>query len=146
MPTEKTQTHSPEATLRRNELRSFGLSVGAVFGLLAGFGFWRESYEISTGRIGVFALAACLIVLGALAPRALEYPNRLWMALATVMNRVMTPLLLCLFFFVVITPVGLLQRLVSKKGLHDRPKPPGESYWRSPDPDPRGKERYEQPF
>jgi hypothetical protein len=128
------------------ELRSFGLSVGAVFGVLGALGFWSDSYEIGAGRWTLFALAAALILPGALAPRALALPYRLWMAIAGVMNRVMTILLLTVFFVVIITPIGLVQRLFSKKGLHEPPKPPGESYWRLPDPDPRGKERYEQPF
>ena len=128
------------------ELRSFGLSVGAVFGTLGALGFWRDSYAIGAGRWTLFALSASLILLGALAPRALALPYRLWMAMAGVMNRVMTLLLLTVFFVLIITPVGIAQRLLSRKGLQAPAKPPGESYWRLPDPDPRGKERYEQPF
>jgi hypothetical protein len=142
----RTDGRPPKTPTPSSELRKFGLSVGPIVALLCAFGFWRDSYAVGMGRWIFFAISGALIVLGALAPRSLALPYRAWMAFAQVMNRVMTTLLLTVFFIVIITPVGLLQRLFSKKGLQEPPKPPGESYWRAPDKDPRGKERYGQPF
>ncbi len=144
-PTEKSPK-GKHATPTPKELRSFGVGVGTITAVLCLLGFWKESYEIGMVRMLFLFLAADLIFFGVVAPWILAVPYRLWMALAGLMNRIMTPLLLTVFFFLAMTPVGLLMRVFSRKGFQERPKPAGESYWRSPDPDPRGRERYEQPF
>ena len=131
-------------TLR--DLRTFGLGVGLIGAALSALGAWKPEFVVGWGRIAIWSACGALVVLGALAPRALAWPYRVWMAMAEVLGRVMTTLLLTAFFVAILTPIGLLRRLLGKDPLGQRPAPPGGTYWHAPDDDPRGPERYEQPF
>ena len=96
--------------------RSFGLAFGGLFTVVAAYRLWR-------GRSGVeaFAIASAVILLIAFAaPRILDAPNRVWMKFARALGWINSRLLLSLLFFVVITPYGLLQRLVGRDRLGRR--------------------------
>jgi len=96
--------------------RSFGLAFGGLFTAVAGYRLWR-------GRPGAgwFAVAAAVILLIAFAaPRILDAPNRIWMKFARALGWVNSRILLSLLFFVVITPYGLLQRLLGRDRLGTR--------------------------
>ena len=88
------------------QLRKFGLLVGGVFALLGLFFLFRDKahwpYFLLPG--------AALIASGALLPRALKYVYVAWMSAAFVLGFVMAHVLLTLFFFLVIAPIGLAAR------------------------------------
>jgi hypothetical protein len=67
--------------------------------------------------------------LGALRPRLLVVPNRLWMGVAEAMGFVMTRVILGLVFFLIVTPIGLLRRLTGGDPLGRRSRS-AESYWK----------------
>lgn len=94
--------------------RSFGLTVGPasiVFGALLA---WRGH-----PRAAVVGAAVGFILLcgGLLAPSALRVPNRLWWRFAGVLGWINSRILLTLFFFLVLTPTGLLMRLFGRSPL-----------------------------
>ncbi|MDP5135778.1 SxtJ family membrane protein [Rheinheimera baltica] len=72
---------------------------------------------------GVFAVFAILV------PQLLYWPARLWFSFAHIMGWVNTRLILALLFFVVITPLGLVLRLLGK--LDYKPQlSNADTYWR----------------
>lgn len=106
-------------------LRKFGLMVGGVFCLLGAFLLWREvSWAVVFLWIG-----APLVVLGAIYPRILRPVYIGWMTLAVVLGAFMTRVLLTLFFFIVLTPVGLFFRLIGRDALHRTLDRDAASYW-----------------
>ncbi len=97
--------------------RSFGLSVGAVFWLLAAFALWRGRQ--ATGcTLGLVAVA--LLVPAVTRPAWLRIPSGLWWRMAHVLGRINARVILSVFFFVVITPTGLVLRLCGWDPLHLR--------------------------
>ncbi len=118
---------------RRSALRSFraerefGLLVGGLLLALGGWWLWRGKFDAL--RPLFFALGAPLVVAGALLPRALVLPRRAWMALAELLARVVTTLILAFVFFAVVTPIGVVKRLAGWDPL-ERRAPPGSSFWR----------------
>ena len=107
------------------DLRKFGLAVGGVF-LVLGLLFLlrhkaRWPYFLWPG--------AALIVLGAVVPRALKYIYIGWMSVAFVLGFIMARVILTLFFFLVITPIGLAARLMGKDFLSLKLGPNAASYW-----------------
>ncbi|NOZ01909.1 MAG: hypothetical protein GXP54_08485 [Deltaproteobacteria bacterium] len=132
--------------LPTRELRAFGLGVGLIIAVVATIGFWRPDFKVSPIRIAVWVTSGLLVLLGAWAPWTLETPHRLWMTAASWIGRIMTVIILTLFFLLVITPVGLVRRLLGRDPLALKKQPDGVSLWSMPDPDPRGPERYRQPF
>jgi hypothetical protein len=106
-------------------LRKFGLMVGGVFAVL-GFLFWLRHkahypYFLWPG--------AALILLGAILPRTLKYVYIAWMSVAFVMGFMMAHVILTLFFFLIITPIGLIARVFGKDFLSLKLDRGAESYW-----------------
>ena len=107
------------------ELRKFGLLVGGVFVLLGLLLLLRHksNYPYFLG-VGGF-----LIVFGAILPRALKHIYIGWMALAFTLGFIMSNLILTLFFFLLVTPIGLVARICGKDFLARKIDKQAASYW-----------------
>lgn len=109
--------------------RSFGLvfcgffALVAVFPLLSGGSVRNWSAIVSA----FFAVAAFLF------PSALAPLNRLWMRFGALLHRIVSPIVLAVLFFVVITPFGVVMRILGKVPLKLRYEPV-QTYWIDRDP------------
>ena len=76
----------------------------------------------------------------ALAPGVLTPLNRWWMRLADLLNRVFSPIVLGLMFFVILTPLAAAMRLFGRDEMRRRWDRGAASYWvpRDPPGPPRG--------
>ena len=92
----------------RSELRKFGLTVGGAFIVLGAVSWWR-GHDIAP-RV-LWMLGVLLLVPGAVAPSLLRPIQHGWMKAAGVLGNVNTRIILGAFFYVVLTPVGLVMRL-----------------------------------
>lgn len=110
--------------------RVFGLFFAAVSAGFGAYALWkgREWAWIALG------LAAALALLAAFAPGLLHGLNRAWHALGLALGRIVTPVVVAILFFVVVTPMGLLMRALGKRPLNLRLDPRAATYWieRSP--------------
>jgi membrane-bound ClpP family serine protease len=123
--------------------REFGLIVGSVLLLLGGWWLFRGKFAF--GRQAAVTTGALLIVLGLLWPRALVLPNKAWMFLAAGLSFVTTRVILALVFFLVVTPIGVVKRLMGWDPLSRR----GErraSYWQPYSERQRNPRHYEKMF
>ena len=59
-----------------------------------------------------------LVLFGLVAPSALRIPNRVWWRFAQILGWVNTRVLLTAFFALVLTPAGLIMRLLGRNPLH----------------------------
>ena len=107
--------------------REFGLIVGGVFVLLGAWWVYRGKF-VSASHI-VLPLGALLVILGLLWPRVLVLPNRGWMLLAEGLSFVSTRIILALVFFLVVTPIGVIKRMMGWDPLSRRGAR-SESYWK----------------
>lgn len=94
-----------------SEGRRFALPVGGAFAALAGLAWWRGHLAVATA---LAAVAGLLLLAGLLAPGHLGPIYRAWMGFALLLSKVTTPIFMAIVFFLVITPVGLLMRLVGR--------------------------------
>ena len=79
-------------------------------------------------------------------PTLLSAPCRLFLTVGQALNKVVIPALLVPFYFVVITPFGVVGRLFGWDPMRRKGDGEAASYWAEPREDERGLERYEQPF
>lgn len=114
--------------------RKFGLFFSAVFFVLAGYFFWRQNIAGMgfSGCIGILFLLITLI-----SPQSLGGLNRAWMTLGLTMGKLISPIVLGLMFFGLITPIALLSRLRGRDELRIRQKR-ALTYWRERTPRPDG--------
>lgn len=123
--------------------REFGLVVGGVLLLLSLWWIYRGKFH-SISQV-TLPIAALLLILGIIFPRALVYPNRAWMALAEVLSFISTRIILAFVYFAVITPIGVVKRLFGWDPLHRRAAA-SESYWRPYSERQRDPKHYEKMF
>jgi hypothetical protein len=102
-----------------NPERSFGISVGAVLLLIAALLVWRG--RITTAEI-VGSIGGVLSILGLTKPSLLKVPSRLWWKMAIALGYVNARVILTIAFVIVLTPMGLLWRLLGKDPLARRRK------------------------
>ena len=125
------------------DLRKFGLLVGGVFALIGGWLLFRHKgawpYLLAPGGL--------LMMLGLLAPRSLKHPYRLWMGMAFFLGSIVSTAILTLFYFLIVTPIGLLARMFGKDFLSLKLDPACASYWVLRDRSlPRSSADYERQF
>ena len=94
--------------LSNRELRKFGLSVGTAFVVLGLASAWRG--HVWAPRV-LWVLAALLVVPGAVAPALLGPVQRGWMRFAAGLGHVNSRIILGAFFYLFLTPLGMLLRL-----------------------------------
>lgn len=119
--------------IEAKRLRSFGLLVGGIF---LGIGLWPLLWGAVEPRMWAVVVAGVL-VLPALVWPPLLYPLfRVWMAVGHVMGWVNTRVILGLVFFLMVTPIGLVMRLLGKDPMTRGFEPDKDSYRieRSPRP------------
>ena len=107
------------------DLRKFGLMVGGVFILLGLLFLWRHP-----GRSPYFLWpGGALVFCGAILPRALTWVYIGWMSVAFMLGFIMAHVILSLFFFLMITPIGLIARLFGQDFLSLKLDRTAKSYW-----------------
>src|SRR5438067_13516896 len=124
------------------DLRKFGLMVGAGFIFLGVLLLLRHR----SSYVAFCGAGALLTAFGVIWPRALKYVYIAWMALAFTLGFVMSNVILTLFFFLFVAPIGLLARLFQKDFLARKWDKQAASYWIQCAKETRTPENYERQF
>ena len=126
----------------KRELRKFGLLVGGVF-LALGILVWvrHKPYYPYLLTPGVILIAG-----GVIFPKRLKQVYIAWMSLAMLLGFVVSTVLLTVFFFLVIMPIGLVARLAGKDFLGLRIHREVSSYWIRREQVAQSKADYERQF
>ena len=110
--------------------RSFGVVMAIFFAIV---GLWPL---LSGGapRWWSMALVAALAAIAIVRPALLAPLNRLWLKFGLLLNRIVSPLIMGLLFYGMVTPYALVMRLAGKDPLRLRFDPAAKSYWIERDP------------
>lgn len=132
----------PIPDLDEKGLREFGLTTGIAIVVIFGLFFpWLVERDWPTWP---WLIAAMLWLPALVRPLWLRHIYRGWMRFGLLASRVMTPLVLGIVFFGMITPMALLSRLFGKDPMQRALDPDRKSYRipsaKSPD------EKLEKPF
>ena len=125
------------------EARRFGWMLPIVLGLIAGVSYWRGHATTANVlvAIGAGGFAGSVIV-----PSLWLRFFKAWMRLAEAMGFVMTRVLLGVFYFVIVTPVGLVMRLSGRDPLNTSFRDGKPTYWIDKDPVEATLDRYRKQF
>ena len=104
--------------------RSFGLLFFIVFLVIS---IWPLSYD---GEIRIISLIISIIflILGLINSNILKPLNFIWMKFGMLLGRIISPVILGIIFFFVVTPTGLIMRLLGKDLLNFKYNN-HKSYW-----------------
>jgi len=115
-----------------------------VAGVLALLGGWQIHRSHSTAAFA-FGVAAGALLVCAASPVAAVWFHKRWMAFAGILGSVNSRIVLSLFFYLVMAPVGFIARRAGHDPL-ERRKERGPSYWRPRISTRQTRESYEKSF
>jgi len=126
----------------KSDLRKFGITIGVILLIIAGFLFWKEkeSFQI------LLTFGVTLCILGIVIPFILKPIYWVWMIFATILGWIMTRVILSLLFYIIVTPIGLIPRFFGKQFLELRWDKSKESYWNFKTNERLQNENYEKQF
>jgi len=105
--------------------RTFGIVSAVLFALIAAWPLWNGRDV----RWWAAAISAVVLVVAWLRPTALGLLNRLWLRFGLLLNRIVTPVVMAVIFFVTVTPTALIMRVFGRDPLRRRFDPVATSYW-----------------
>jgi len=104
--------------------RSFGIIFFVVFLLI---GLYPLTYDGDI-RIGFVIISLIFLVLGLLNSKILTPLNKLWFRFGIFLGRIISPIIMGIIFFLVVTPTGLIMRVFGKDLLNLKYNK-NKSYW-----------------
>jgi Saxitoxin biosynthesis operon protein SxtJ len=138
-----TDKHPPHPPATAKDLRSFGFTFGVVALAFGAFLAWRGR-PIAPWFV---AASALFFLVGGLIPGLLRPAFGPWMKFAEILGYINTRILLGLFYYVGVTPTGLLMRISGKDPLtrtfKEKDTP---SYWTKPTPHGDGDRHFNRQF
>ena len=127
---------------KKSDLRKFGITIGVILLIIAGFLFWKEkeSFQI------LLTFGVIIFFLGIAIPFILKPIYWVWMIFSTILGWIMTRVILSLIFYIIFTPIGLILRLFGKQFLEFNWDHSQQSYWNMRTIETFNKENYERQF
>ena len=105
--------------------KSFGIVFFIVFLLISIYPL------IKNGELRLWSLIVALIflILGLLNSKILTPLNSIWFKFGLLLGKVVSPVIMGIIFFLVVTPTGFLMKLFKKDILNLKFKSNNKSYW-----------------
>ena len=104
--------------------RSFGIVFFIVFLLIGTYPLLNNDHV----RIWSLIISIVFLILGLLNSKILLPLNKIWFKFGILLGKIISPLIMGLIFFVVVTPIALLMRLFNKDLLNLKFNK-SKSYW-----------------
>ena len=122
------------------ELRSFGLLVGGVFSVI---GLWPMLLHGEPFRLWAVIVGGLLMMFGGLLPRVLAPVHQGWMWIGHVLGWINTRILLGVVFYGLVTPIGIVFRLMGKDTMRQAFSETSPTYRVMRQPRPRSHMKYQ---
>jgi hypothetical protein len=109
--------------IKRKDNITFGILFFILF-LIIGL------YPLKSGettRIWSLVLSSAFLIITIIRPNLLTFLNRLWIQFGILLGKIISPLVMGLVFFFVVTPIGILIRMLKKDVMGLKRGAP--SYW-----------------
>ena len=94
--------------------RSFGIVFSIVFLLIAIYPLINSDGL----RVWSLIIAIIFLVLGLINSKILTPLNKLWFKFGILLGRIVSPVIMGVIFFLVVTPIGLIMRIIGKDLLN----------------------------
>ena len=116
---------SQKSKIKVSSNRNFGLVFFVVFLIIS---LWPL---LDGGQFKIWSLFFSLffLVLGLMNSKLLTPINLLWTKFGILLGNVFAPIVMSFIFFLVVTPIGLLMRIMGRDLLRTKYNKSGKSYW-----------------
>ncbi|MDA7718914.1 SxtJ family membrane protein [Candidatus Pelagibacter sp.] len=113
-----------EKKIKIGSNRSFGIVFSIVFLIIALYPLLNSDGI----RIWSIILSSTFFIFGVLNSNILSPLNRIWFKFGIILGRIVSPIVMGLVFFLVVTPTSLILRLFKKDNLNLK-KNDNRTYW-----------------
>jgi hypothetical protein len=105
--------------------RSFGFVFAGVFAAI-----WAYLFFFGRGGpLWLLVVGGMFLLLALIAPALLGPLNQVWTRFGLLLHQIVSPVVLGIMFFLVVTPIGLLMRGLGKDLLRLKLDADSKSYW-----------------
>ena len=104
--------------------RSFGIVFFIIFLIIGLFPLLNYN-EV---RIWAILISFLFLILGVINSKILSPLNKIWFKFGIFLGNFIAPIIMCIIYFLIVTPTGILVRLF-KKDLLSLKKNDGKTYW-----------------
>jgi hypothetical protein len=105
--------------------RSFGWMIGAALLIIGLLPLWRAG----TVRLWALVSAGTVLGIGMGAPHLLCRAKKAWLFFGSLLGAVVSPIVLGVLYFGIVTPLAYLLRRCGRDALRLRWKPHSTTYW-----------------
>lgn len=106
--------------------RKFGFLFALLFGGLSFYAYYKSWHQ--TAVIAASVMGGVMVLLALFSPHALAPFNKAWFCFGQAMGRVVSPIILGIIYFLLITPTAIAGRLLGRDELRMK-KHNVISYW-----------------
>ena len=117
--------HIDSDKIKISSNRSFGLLFFVVFLIVS---LWPLTHEGSI-RIWSLIISAVFLILGLINSKLLTPLNLLWFKFGMILGAIISPIVMGIVFFLVVTPTGLILRIMGRDLLNKNYDKEKETYW-----------------
>ncbi len=108
--------------------RAFGYTVGSILMVIGAAKAFTAGAILLVACL-IFVAGTLLLLLGIFAPSRLSGLNKAWLKVGGALAKVVNPIVLALLFFVAVTPMAFVMRMVGKRPLRLSPDRIAATYW-----------------
>ena len=105
--------------------RNFGLVFFVIFLIVA---LWPLKYEEDI-RLWSLVISIIFFILGVINSKLLTPLNKLWFKFGILLGSIVSPIVMGVVYFAVVTPIGVLMRLLGKDLLKTTKTKSISTYW-----------------
>ena len=114
-----------KSKIKMSSNRSFGLVFFFVFLIV---GLWPLMREESP-KIWLLIISIFFMVLGIMNSKLLTPLNKVWFKIGIFLGNLVAPIIMGIIFFLVVTPIGLIMKIIGKDLLQKKYDKKKKSYW-----------------
>jgi len=104
---------------------SFGITFSLVFAIISFYTF----YFHNNIPIWLILVSITLLLISFTYPKFFSIPNKIWLKFGMILGSIVSPIIMITIYFAVVTPTGLIMKILGKDLLKQKIYLEKKSYW-----------------
>ena len=112
--------------IKKSSEKNFGLVFCSFFAIISLYPlFYNEKI-----RVWALLISLILLLISFLIPKILRQPNQLWHHFGLFLGKIFTPIIMGIIFFFIVSPTGIIVKILNKDLLNQKLYKAKKSYWK----------------
>ena len=111
--------------IKKSSERSFGIVFATFFVIISFYPILQEENI----KLWALLISIILFILSFVFPKIFIIPNKLWFKLGMLLGAIIAPIIMALIYLFIVTPTGIIMRLLNKDLLNQKINKSKKSYW-----------------